>query len=491
MSNIKTIISILLLASMNLSSPKMEHGLDEKDVDDVLLAHFNHVTRYAHDFSDSTPGTCGLLFSIAKNLYNKELKNTDVFKSVDGLLEKGKDFNPNACQHHSGAYTWVLLRIEDEYKECNVHIPINLFNYHLQDNEKYPLLNVKYAFDAVKVNDSTCYTKHDFEEEFMRLAAIDIDAPTPRNRNKVIGNDNSKKILFKESFVDNLVDDNDPQNPMEMTKYERIKKQDLDTALIGALAEIDKAEKMKGEENVAELREKVSNIEDEIAKIPLKKVLPKSKNYAIMLNDIEKEAKKITEDESSEEDDQEDNKANNNEESPKNNNHVSDHFDNVYNFWNNVINNDDSYDDDEKEYIKPLFHDIEDDNDQDENNLKNDDENIDDQSTEERPYVNLLEDNKNQDIVKDCSDEDKLRLIDLYYAEATFANKEGYELYTENITKCIVIDENEITFKAIISLNNNNCYYGLYNDADKGILKSVEDDKVEFGLRRCQDMLAF
>jgi len=147
------IFTILSLISMNTLSLKQFEG---KAMDDVLLAHYNHLTRFEHSFEHLPKGDCGKIFDIAEEQYNLHMKSKFTLALVDKMLENSS-FDRTQCKHVSGAYTWVLLVAEEDNVTCEVHMPLDLRNYEKDDREKHPLLRVDYAEKAILEKNSWCY----------------------------------------------------------------------------------------------------------------------------------------------------------------------------------------------------------------------------------------------------------------------------------------------------------------------------------------------
>lgn len=157
--NFKQILIISTLACILIAEKATAADFPDMPVDDVLLEHFNNLTKYDHSFAGLPMGDCGDLFDLAVKLYNENMKDKFHMLAVNNMLKKSS-FDANKCQHTKDAYSWVLLRVENasENQVCEVHMPIDLRNIKFEDREKYPLYVDRHANLAIKKKESWCYS---------------------------------------------------------------------------------------------------------------------------------------------------------------------------------------------------------------------------------------------------------------------------------------------------------------------------------------------
>lgn len=157
--NFKQILIISTLACSLLADKATAADFPGKLVDDVLLEHFNHLTKYDHSFDGLPMGDCGTLFDMAVQLYNENMEDKFHMLTVNNML-KETSFDASKCQHTKDAYSWVLLHAEipEHNQICEVHVPIDTRNIDFKDRERYPLYVDKHATLAIKNKQSWCYT---------------------------------------------------------------------------------------------------------------------------------------------------------------------------------------------------------------------------------------------------------------------------------------------------------------------------------------------
>lgn len=154
--NIKTLTLFTIILSSISCAQKMSFDFGDRSTDEVLLSHLHHLTRYQHTFNEDDKGTCGVLFDLAVEQYNKHLQGKNILVLTDKLLEEGNSFDQGECQHVSEGFTWINLQVTNEQTRCSVHVPLNLLNYERGDSEEHPLLNLHYAIEAIMEKDSIC-----------------------------------------------------------------------------------------------------------------------------------------------------------------------------------------------------------------------------------------------------------------------------------------------------------------------------------------------
>lgn len=166
MSIAKSIFAILLFATFAAKGldkkfkPKMQHKLAHHEADNATLEEFHFMTRYDHDFNKSEEGNCGELFNRAKKIYETKLSELQEFKNIVKQIQNGNGFKEEKCRKNSAGYTWVLLKSQNDNIVCEVHVPLNLLNFHLEDNEDHPHFNLEYAKTAINKKDTRCYKKY-------------------------------------------------------------------------------------------------------------------------------------------------------------------------------------------------------------------------------------------------------------------------------------------------------------------------------------------
>ena len=156
-ANIKTFAIFAIILSSMQCVKKMSFDFNGRQADEVLMSHLHHLTRYDHSFEGQDKGTCGVLFDLAVEQYNNNMRNKNLLLITDELLESGNEFNQAECEHVSEGYTWVLLQVGDGERTCEIHVPLDLKNYEAGDSEETPLLNMHYALEAIAQGDSHCY----------------------------------------------------------------------------------------------------------------------------------------------------------------------------------------------------------------------------------------------------------------------------------------------------------------------------------------------
>ena len=154
--NIKSLTLFTIILSSISCAEKMSFDFGDRSTDEVFMSHLHHLTRYDHTFNKDDKGTCGVLFDLAVEQYNKHLKDKNILVLTDKLLNDGHSFRKEDCQHVSEGFTWVNLQTTDGVTMCSVHIPLNLLNYEKGDTEEHPLLNLHYAIEAILDKDTKC-----------------------------------------------------------------------------------------------------------------------------------------------------------------------------------------------------------------------------------------------------------------------------------------------------------------------------------------------
>ena len=153
-----TIICTLCLAHREIDD------LEGLQSDSVLEEHFEKLTKYDHSFDEAQEGNCGVFFDLAVEELKRHQDFQDKLLSFSKTLDDA-NFDQNKCKYVLGAYSWVLLAIDDASVKCEVHVPLDLRNLGKEDKETYPLFNQRRAEMAIKKGDSWCYTVDAESEE--------------------------------------------------------------------------------------------------------------------------------------------------------------------------------------------------------------------------------------------------------------------------------------------------------------------------------------
>jgi hypothetical protein len=151
----------------------MSFDFKGRAADEVLLSHLHQLTRYDHTFNGQDKGSCGVLFDLAVDQYNTNLRNKNLMIFADELLDEGVEFSQAECEHVSEGYTWVLLKVGDDKMTCDVHVPLNLKNYEYDDSEDHPLLNMHYALESISEKHSRCYNKNG--DRIIKTGYVDLE----------------------------------------------------------------------------------------------------------------------------------------------------------------------------------------------------------------------------------------------------------------------------------------------------------------------------
>lgn len=520
MSMTKTIISVLFIAASIALTPKMNHKL-RKPADDVLLQHLNHVTRYEHDFSESEAGTCGQLFDIATEIFNKNLAHLTSFSEFNAMRDKSEGFLKEECRHSSGGYTWVLLKLRRNGKACDLHIPINLFNFHHNDEFSHPLFNNQYAYEALLTEDSHCYDDVDsFEGEAYRLGNINV----------AHFKSSGEKVDEEFSRLSQLGD-----AEVSKTKSERKRDALLQKELLEIKINVDQAREVVGAKGVQEYDEKINNIEEGLSSIgketeptfyedlthALKNLYDESLEF---LKENVVDVKPITEDKDTPVDEKVDD---------NNITTVLNHFVTLAYLYNGKkdsssvtkIPNLDEYSeiDTDSTVDNAPRHNVVSRNVQNfsqlastfdhvpkhENLVSNTDtfsklsitrnkrrfgvtpKDISTAKLINTPSVYYLEANGLMGGPRNCEPATKDRLIGLIHAQATATKVQGYVLYRENIVECTIAVKGGIEYTAVLYLNDDVCSHTISISPVTGVIEIVENAGLEERVKPCKSLFGF
>lgn len=201
---------ILIFSSLVLTDavPNLMHRISHDLHYDTFGEHFFHVTRYEHSFRQSTEGKCGVLFNLAVKEYENHLKGTKQFTGVDKLL-KNADFDSSKCEHAFGAFSWVLLVVQNGQYRCNVHIPLDVRNYKTHSPEE-SILEQHYAVEAVKKEDTNCHLPYSSEDDEVIHDEEDSEV---QNQQSNIGQEIDGSVNNGSEDEDNLEDDFEAEIP--------------------------------------------------------------------------------------------------------------------------------------------------------------------------------------------------------------------------------------------------------------------------------------
>lgn len=505
------------------ATPQMNHKL-KKPADNVLLQHLNHITRYEHDFSESDAGTCGQLFDIATEIFTKNLAHLASFSEFSGMRNKSQGFLKEECRHSSGGYTWVLLKLRRNGRACDLHVPINLFNFHHDDEFSHPLLNSQYAYEALLTGDSHCYDDVDsFEGEAFRLGNINVSD----------FKSSAEKVDEEFRRLSRLGDD-----VVSKTKFERKKEALFQNELLKIKINVDQTRETLGAEEVQKYDEKINNLEEELSSVVKGSDITLYEDFSDALKDLYSESlelvkksdinvEPITEKKETPIDEKVDsdyiktlldhfatladlfnNKENTNnditipnlndhietftdltgERAPKNN--VSVH--NVQNFTELTSTDDYAPKHKDQDGNMDSFSQLSShNNDQHRGVMIESPEDISTATLINTPSVYYLKANGLMGRPRNCEAENKDRLISLIHAQATAAKVEGYVLYRENIVECTTAVKGGIEYTAVIYLNDEVCSHTISMSPVTGAVEIVDNAGLEERVKPCKNLFGF
>ena len=415
-ANIKSIAIFAIIFVSLQCAMKMPFDFKGRPADNVLLSHLHHLTRYEHTFNGQDKGSCGVLFDLAVEQYKANMQNKNIMLIADDLLEEGNSFSQSDCEHVSEGYTWVLLKISDDEKNCDIHIPLNLKNYE-HDDEDHPLLNMHYALEAISDRDSHCYDNEgNTLIKMPKIEAAYIETPVITYTEVTYHGPDGRQIT-KEEFENLHVEQKKPVHDLseEDLTDEQFKYFDKD----GNGLTKEQFDRMNEELAMrGELSDVSSNLSAQKSiDLPSINAVYQADNKTIN-REIEFESLALN----------------------KSNHSVEDRL--------NLS-------------TRKSFH-----NSGDEIELRDE-------------HMFLAEPNGMLGSPKACTHEDRLRVTELYAAMITKNHTAGIVLYTENITECLVRSEAQTQFEAVLSVNNTECYFSVYVHKNEGELEFTEQNDTE------------
>lgn len=523
MSMTKTILSILFIAATMTMMHKMKHKLN-KPADNVLLQHLDHITRYDHDFSESDAGTCGQLFDIATEIFANKLARLTSFSEFSAMRNKSQGFLKEECRHSSGGYTWILLKLRKNGRACDLHVPINLFNFHYDNEFSHPLLNKQYAIMALQTGDSHCYDDVDsFEGETFRLSNINV------------ADFKSSAEKFDEEFSrpSQLGDD-----VVSKTKSERKRKALLGNELLKIKINLDQTRETLGAEEVQEYDEKINNLEEQLPFVAKGSDMTSYDNFSHavkdlyskslkLLNESDVNVEPITEKKETPIDEKVDSdysktifyhfvtladllnvkkNTNNDVTIPNLNDHIEIFtdltgemapknivsFNKVQNFTELTSTEDYAPKHKDQDVNINSFSQLSSSyNNQHIGVMSESPEDMSTATLINTPSVYYFKANGLMGGPRNCEAENKDRLINLIHAQATAANVEGYVLYRENIVECTTAVKGGIEYTAVIYLNDEICSYTISMSPVTGGVEIVNNAVLEERVKPCKNLFGF
>ena len=88
-----------------------------------------------------------------------------------------------------------------------------------------------------------------------------------------------------------------------------------------------------------------------------------------------------------------------------------------------------------------------------------------------------------------CETADVQRVLSLYAAIVTNSHTAGVTLYQENITECVVGHENDMTYQAVVEVNDVTCLFSLSHNRVEKTLHLVTDTSID--LPGCETISLF
>ena len=432
----KVVLLSLALSTALANSPQMPHTLGESP-DETVLEHFNTATRYTHTFDNSDEKKnsqvteCGDLFGIAKEQVAGLIEKSESLKDVKDMLAAGAEFSTNECRANTEGFTWVLLRIEHDYKVCDIHVPINLANY---ANNGENILNEHYAYKAIELGHSKCESSPKLVEK-----VIEDLKKSP-----------AEEVDTKTGYV---------------TKVQRIRKEKVNGDLKKTAALFDENKEQLDEQVAAEIKEEIERIQeeqkDDLTPAKTEELLEDIKDLAEEIKEkVGEETEAINEDK---EEDLDENKASEDA--------LNEHLTRVAEFWS-------QFGDDTNESEKPAP-----------KNGKKGKRVSFAGLKPEKPHKLMAVEKKMVGAAITCGDDHKETIIGLIYAQATAKAVPAFEMYTENINECFVALRGGVQYDAIVRLNEEECYYGVSVNAGTGDIRSTENPDVKQGVLSCKTVM--